>query len=647
MIKTSTERLQFETSFGPLQFCHGVHKFSEDGKSTDPAGPERTCSIGMSRPRKNFRYSLNQKLRRCLFWIMRWITPLSSEESFNPNQRIEKVLIVRATFRLGDCVLAIPAIWTLRRKYPHARIDFVSAPISAALSKLLPIHRHFALTRRFPDCNWEYPSLLWSLRSVHYDLAIDVSCSQSAMGSFLVGFSAARFRVGLRGKWDRWFNVRIVRPAEKNKYEILPALLKAISVEPDETLPSVRLTGSEIIEGGNHIKTLPGFRDGQPFVGVFVGGRKSWGKRWPLENFCRIASALHWYGVNAAIFVGPEEKDSLAVLRSALDPSIPVMFEPSIRKFAAMISNCDLFVTCDSGPMHLAYTLGVRTLAIFLKPNFDHWAPPSHTARVLYNSSGCSAEEVVSACLEEVAPRKSTKPNLSAARLDEGAPLACIRIVSQVIGRLEKSVHLKKLRLTSRIAQTLFLVSLGVYSFFFPPSGILDEGTWGETLLDTVEIGIPLLGCALRLWTVSHNQTAARVAPFAPALITTGPYALIRYPMFVANVFIGFGMIMLLESYLLIPVFLALLFLHLTLVIPSEEQYLQEKFGIAFTNYRYSVLRFFPTALPKNAFSWPSGLPFKEAALAAAIIMIVFLAEWFESPVQRRWVMTAVQSVLS
>jgi protein-S-isoprenylcysteine O-methyltransferase Ste14 len=297
--------------------------------------------------------------------------------------------------------------------------------------------------------------------------------------------------------------------------------------------------------------------------------------------------------------------------------------------------------------MHLAYTLGVRTVAIFLKSNFDHWAPPSSITRVLYNSSGCSAEEVVSACLEEVAPREPTTPNLSAKRLNEGAPLASIPMVDQVIGRLERLVHLKKLLFTSRIAQSLFLVSLGVYSFLLPPSGILDEGTWGETLLDMVEIGIPLLGCVLRLWAVSHNQTATRLAPFPPALITTGPYALIRYPMFVANVLIGFGMIMVFESFLLIPVFLALLVLHVTLVIPSEEQYLQEKFGIAFTHYRYSVLRFIPTALPKNAFSWPSGLPFKEAALAAAIIMIVFLAEWFESPYNGRWIMTAVQSVLS
>ena len=70
------------------------------------------------------------------------------------------------------------------------------------------------------------------------------------------------------------------------------------------------------------------------------------------------------------------------IFRDALEPKIAIVFEPSARDFAAMISNCDLFVTCDSGPMHLACGLGIRTVAIFQNPNFDHWGPPSSVARI-------------------------------------------------------------------------------------------------------------------------------------------------------------------------------------------------------------------------------------------------------------------------
>ena len=150
------------------------------------------------------------------------------------------------------------------------------------------------------------------------------------------------------------------------------------------------------------MQALPGRDSGRGSVGVFVGGRKAWGKRWPVENFCELITALYWRGLNVATFIGPEEKDSIGYLRDALEPEIPIVFEPSPRDFAAMASNCDLFVTCDSGPMHMACGLGIRTVAIFQNPNFDRWGLPSSVARIVYEPGGCSAEEVFRICLEEL-----------------------------------------------------------------------------------------------------------------------------------------------------------------------------------------------------------------------------------------------------
>ena len=64
----------------------------------------------------------------------------------------------------------------------------------------------------------------------------------------------------------------------------------------------------------------------------------------------------------------------MGLFSDALDSGIAKVFESSPIDFAAMVSNCDLFVTCDSGPMHLACALNTRTVAIFQNPNFDHWA---------------------------------------------------------------------------------------------------------------------------------------------------------------------------------------------------------------------------------------------------------------------------------
>ena len=143
-------------------------------------------------------------------------------------------------------------------------------------------------------------------------------------------------------------------------------------------------------------------QDQGPIVGVFVGGRKSKAKRWPIKNFCQLITALYLHGVNVVTFFGPEEKNLIGVVSDALDSGIPLIFEPSPRDFAAMVSNLDLFITCDSGPMHLACALRTRTVAIFQKRDFDRWGPPPSLAKIVHQPGACSVEELFTVCLEEL-----------------------------------------------------------------------------------------------------------------------------------------------------------------------------------------------------------------------------------------------------
>jgi ADP-heptose:LPS heptosyltransferase len=362
---------------------------------------------------KILRYSLDRKLRHAAHWAVGLVTPSAKEKPLDLHrEQVKKILIVRATFRMGNSILAIPAILSFRKQFPQARIDFVGAPISTQLFQNLPIDHHFTITRRYPGSGWDYPLLLWRLKSAGYDLAVDVSCSQSAMGSFLVGFSGARFRVGNKGKWDQWFNVRIPRPSERNKYKILPAFLRSLALESDMSLPLLALSSVEKENAKKKIQALPGYAQGRQTVGVFIGGRKVWGKRWPVRNFYELITALHRQDLNVVTFVGPEEKDSARYLREALEPDIAIVFEQSTRDFAAMVSNCNLFVTCDSGPMHLAYGLGTRTVAIFQNPNFDQWGPPSSIARIVHQPGGCSPDEVFRICLEELSVGLAAAPDV-------------------------------------------------------------------------------------------------------------------------------------------------------------------------------------------------------------------------------------------
>lgn len=324
---------------------------------------------------------------------------------FHKN-KVEKILLVRTTRRMGSSILATPAIFLFRRNFPHARIDFIGNPTSRVLFKNLPINNHFSINNHFPNFLIDCLSLLNKIRSVNYDLAVDVSCSQSAMGSFIIGFSGARLRVGLQGKWDHWFNVRIPRPAEINKYRVLPKLIGAMGLETQEIFPRLILSATEKAEGKKKIETITG-GNCKDVVGVFIGGRKLKGKRWSMENFIHLIKALRTQGIKVVVFFGPEEKKSMesfgqTLTEVRLRKTVPLVFEPSAMCFASMVSNCTLFISCDSGPMHLACALGVRTIAIFQKSDFKRWGPPAKITHIIYKPEGVSVEEVLNVSLEEL-----------------------------------------------------------------------------------------------------------------------------------------------------------------------------------------------------------------------------------------------------
>jgi heptosyltransferase-3 len=179
----------------------------------------------------------------------------------------------------------------------------------------------------------------------------------------------------------------------------MPALVAALGLRSEPTFPAIVLSDAEKAEGRRRL-VQAGVMSG-PIVGIFTGGRVSRLKRWPPENFIDLASALKTGCGNVALFVGPEEQALMPFFAQRLGSGIPVLFEPSVRGFAAMVAACALFVTGDSGPMHLACALRTRTVAIFQKADQRHWGPPPELARIVYRPGGATVEEVIEASLEE------------------------------------------------------------------------------------------------------------------------------------------------------------------------------------------------------------------------------------------------------
>src|ERR1044071_1859236 len=587
-----------------------------------------------------FRYSLNRRFRVLLLWIFSRTTAATAPSQ--PDLRtesIKKILLVRATFRLGDSLLAFPAVWPFRNQFPHARIDFVGGPIAQNLMKNMPVDNRYSITRRYPGSAVDYPMLLKRLRSVHYDLAVDVSCSQAAMGAFLVGLSGARWRAGMQGKWDRWLNVKVSKSGEINKYKTLPRFLSNLGITCQSPVSHIALTDLERHEARNKIAGLTSGRSTRSTVGIFVGGRKSWGKRWSTANFCELITALHAYGFKVITFVGPEEKDTLGLFRDALDKDIPIVFERSLRMFAAVVSNCDLFVTCDSGPMHLASSLGVRTVAIFRYRNFDRWAPPASRARIVHGPAGCSTGAVLAACCEELATH-ADHPQKSSGDFQKVPNLRSIPVINQAMDRLEGAKVLARLLKNAGWLRLGFVLLLMIYALFVS-AGVFEEGTLTESFVDIFGGTALILGGLLSVWAISHRPAGERWDRSVPReLIRTGPYAYMQHPLWIAHLLIGIGMIFLLDAYGFLFLLLIIGMVYHRMIEPAESQFLRKYFGEIFDQYCRTTPKYIPRVLPKGNLFFGRPVRFREIGPMLALILLVFLFESIESPQNRPFIST-------
>jgi lipopolysaccharide heptosyltransferase III len=353
------------------------------------------------------RYRLDRLIRAA---VMRLISSLASGDSvadFNPRDKpIRRILLVRANFRIGNAILTLPAVAAFHKNFPDAKIDFVGSAICRSLFAQQPLAQIYETPRRFPQVLWQYVNLIRQLRAHHYDLAVELSCSQSGLGAFVVGLSGARVRAGCAGKWDRLFDLKIAKLRDANKYRKLYDFLTALRLESIDTVGALKFSSAEVDAGRQLIEATVG-KASTPVVGVFVGGRKLRGKRWPLENFVAVSRTLTQKDYRVIVFLGPEEADIAAELRLALGSGVPIVCEPSLRKFAAAVSHLQLFICCDSGPMHLACTLGTRVLAIFQERDVARWAPPVSAARVVSAPQGVSAADVLQAAFEELTDQTS------------------------------------------------------------------------------------------------------------------------------------------------------------------------------------------------------------------------------------------------
>jgi len=309
----------------------------------------------------------------------------------NPSP-VSKVL-VRATNWLGDAVISLPAIRAIRNAFPRAHLAVVARPWVADLYAresaidqmiLYTAQKGLAGKREFAR----------RLRTQGFDCAILL---QNAFDAALMAWMAGiPIRIGYKRDGRSLLlthSVPVPEPGDIPRHEAFYYLELLRRVRLLECLPALQ----EIrLEGGNParesgLSRLAALGVGSDVIGISPGAAYGGAKRWLAERFAEAAATL---GSNALVFGSAAEKTlceqvAAALVRSGMSAR-DLAGDTSLREFIDLAAACRVFLTNDSGAMHVAAALGVPTVAIFGATDDTKTGPLSAVTRVVREHAECS-----------------------------------------------------------------------------------------------------------------------------------------------------------------------------------------------------------------------------------------------------------------
>lgn len=341
---------------------------------------------------------------------------------------IKRVLVINLG-GIGDILLSVPTLRSLRNFYSNSQITIWVVPRTVDVLRGLDyfdelISFDLSVKERRTLKVWfdlgkirKIMSFLFSLRRQRFDMVINMrplisftSAIKMALIFYIVG---SKYRVG-RDTEGRGFFLT---------HKIYENYISPIH-EVDHHLNLVKILGANTIDHNLEIK-IPeedssfiknylleeGIQDSDLVIGIHPGAPWS-SKRWPIENFAKLISRLSEDLDCKIVITGSIEEMELAEkLRQITKTRIIIATgKTTLSQLAALIKRFNLYITNDTGPMHIAASLDVPIVAIFKPGHIERNRPYMRQERfiVLSEDVDCGPCQLVKCdslkCLKLISP---------------------------------------------------------------------------------------------------------------------------------------------------------------------------------------------------------------------------------------------------
>lgn len=330
--------------------------------------------------------------------------------SFNP----QNILVVDFG-QLGDVVLSLPALGALRAKFPRARVTVAVGRAAAAVLELagvadevLPVDRVGLRDGPKVLSVLRIGQFVREVRRRKFDFVVDLhSLSETNLLGFLSGAPHRLFARRPGRSLDYLANFKPQPPVEdraKHAIDRYLEVLKPLDVGEVSRVPRLPVRADDERAVDEVLKKMKARLTEGPAVGMFPGaGHES--RRWPVERFAELAWMLERNDeVRVVLFAGPEERTLVRNARGAFPSSTVVLDKLTVPQLAAAAARLSVFVSNDTGPMHVAAAVGTPVVILMQHhPMFDCYVPPGERHRVVHART-----------IEEITPQQAYEAARSA-----------------------------------------------------------------------------------------------------------------------------------------------------------------------------------------------------------------------------------------
>ncbi|MBM4171778.1 MAG: glycosyltransferase family 9 protein [Ignavibacteria bacterium] len=310
---------------------------------------------------------------------------LSVDEIHDKKIKVPKnVLIIRQHNQFGDMLASVSLFRAIKETYPNAKITLLASEENFFAVENNPLIDRIFVFKKGDLINPFYLFKLKKILKGNYDLAIvPVTVAISVTSCILASLSDAEFKIGpkslnfKKNEVDFLFHYRIDLNWKKcpDSYvsDFILDILRPFGIKTKNYSSIFEYDNYDIDYVNNFLQSI-NYNNNEILMGFHVGAGKPQ-NRWSLENFIRLINLLTEKRVTKIYFTGSSADNVELDFIKRYFPKSGYFIDKKISQLAALIDRSDLFITNDTGVMHVAGTTKVPQISLFGPTNPFNWAP--------------------------------------------------------------------------------------------------------------------------------------------------------------------------------------------------------------------------------------------------------------------------------